>query len=76
MNTGPRNPAMACDCDPEELILTPIELAQRWRISTRTLDRWRASRTGPRWMRIGGRILYRMTDILDYEQARLRGSAR
>lgn len=47
--------------------LTQAELARRWRMSGRTLERWRAERYGPAWIRIGGRILYRLEDILTYE---------
>jgi hypothetical protein len=52
--------------------VTQAELAERWRISGRTLDRWRASGTGPAWLKFRGRVLYRVEDVLAYEQARLR----
>ena len=48
------------------------ELADRWRITTRTLDRWRVAGTGPAWLRINGRILYRAKDVFGFEQLRLR----
>lgn len=48
-----------------------VELADRWRITTRTLDRWRVAGTGPAWLRINGRILYRAKDVLGFEQLRL-----
>lgn len=48
------------------------ELAERWRITTRTLDRWRVAETGPAWMRLNGRIRYRVADVLAFERARLR----
>ena len=51
---------------------TQAELAERWRITTRTLDRWRIDERGPTWMRIGTRILYRTKDVLAFEQARMR----
>lgn len=47
--------------------MTPAELAERWRMTTRTLDRWRAERYGPAWHHIGGRILYQFDDILSFE---------
>jgi hypothetical protein len=46
-------------------------LARRWSISHRTLERWRWLRQGPPYLRIGGRIVYRMTDVESYEAARL-----
>lgn len=47
--------------------LTAAELAARWRLSLRTIDRWRAERYGPAWHAIGGRILYRLDDVEAFE---------
>jgi hypothetical protein len=47
--------------------LNQIELSRRWSISPRTLERWRWLRQGPRYLKIGGRILYRLDDIEAYE---------
>lgn len=43
------------------------ELAIRWGISPRTLEKWRADDRGPAYHRIGATILYSPGDILDYE---------
>jgi hypothetical protein len=48
-------------------MLRESELADRWRVSTRTLQRWRAENFGPRFTRIGGSIRYVVADVLDYE---------
>ena len=53
-------------------MLRERELAERWKTSQRTLQRWRAESLGPAWIRIGGTIRYLMADVLDYE-ARHRG---
>ncbi|MEO1276316.1 MAG: helix-turn-helix domain-containing protein [Pseudomonadota bacterium] len=53
--------------------LSQAELAERWRISPRTLERWRSNGTGPRFVCLGGRVIYRVADVLAYEQARLVG---
>ena len=37
-----------------------VELAARWRISPRTLERWRWAGGGPRFIKIGGRVVYRI----------------
>lgn len=50
--------------------LTQGELARRWRISPRTLERWRWLKTGPSYLRIGGRIVYRLEDIQSFEVGR------
>ncbi len=49
--------------------LTTRDLAVRWRLSMRTLERWRAERYGPRWITVGGSVRYRFEDVLAYEQA-------
>lgn len=50
--------------------LTQFELAERWRISPRTLERWRWLRLGPQYVKIGGRVVYLIADVEGYEAAR------
>ncbi|MGE3624226.1 MAG: helix-turn-helix domain-containing protein [Bdellovibrionales bacterium] len=52
--------------------LSQNDVAERWKISPRTLERWRWEGVGPLHLKIGGRILYRIEDILVYEQGALR----
>ena len=52
--------------------LTQDELAHRWRISPRTLERWRTGDAGPAWLRLRGRVFYRIEDVLAFETACLR----
>lgn len=47
--------------------LTERDLAHHWRVTPRTLQRWRVEGCGPDWMRIGSRILYSRTAILAFE---------
>jgi hypothetical protein len=54
--------------------LTQEALARRWNISPRTLERWRWLRKGPPYLRIGGRIVYRLVDIEAFEAARLQSA--
>jgi predicted site-specific integrase-resolvase len=54
--------------------LNQTELAARWSISARTLERWRWTGEGPAFLKIGGRVVYRLEDVLVYEQARQRRS--
>jgi predicted site-specific integrase-resolvase len=46
------------------------ELAKRWGISPRTLERWRWSKEGPNYVRLGGRVVYRMEDVEAFETAK------
>ena len=48
------------------------DLAQRWNLSPRTLERWRWLKRGPTFVKIGGSIRYRLEDIQSYEQANIR----
>lgn len=50
------------------------ELAKRWRLSPRTLERWRWTRDGPCYLKIGARVIYRIEDIEAFEAARLRST--
>lgn len=56
--------------------LTPDEVVARWRglISKSTLDNWRSSQNrGPRFVKIGGRVLYPLDEVVAYELRNLRG---
>jgi hypothetical protein len=55
--------------------LNQKQLAERWHISPRTLERWRSSRRGPRFIKIGARCIYRLADVEEYEEAQTRGPA-
>jgi hypothetical protein len=50
--------------------LNQIDLARRWRVSERTLERWRWLREGPQYLKIGGRVVYRLDDIEAFELTR------
>jgi hypothetical protein len=49
--------------------LTPYQLHKRWggAISPKTLANWRVKGMGPRWVKIGGRIVYPMSCVLEFE---------
>ncbi len=48
--------------------LNQVELAARWKISHRTLERWRWAQEGPRYLKLGGRVVYRLIDIEAFER--------
>ncbi len=52
------------------IYLTQDEVASRWRISPRSLERWRWQRTGPAFTKLGGRVVYALSDIEAYERRR------
>jgi predicted DNA-binding transcriptional regulator AlpA len=55
--------------------LQPRELAARWRgvVTLSTLDNWRSQNRGPRFVKIGGRVLYPVAEVEAYEARNLRG---
>lgn len=56
------------------LHLTQRDLARRWSLSPRTLERWRWTGDGPAFLKVGGRVAYRLQDIEAWEADRLRRS--
>ena len=54
--------------------LKQADVAQRWNVSHRSLERWRWTGQGPRFLKIGGRVVYRLCDIEAYEAEQLRTS--
>lgn len=45
-------------------------VAKRWNLSERTIERWRWLGTGPIYYKIGGRVVYRLEDIIAFENSR------
>ncbi|WP_443027087.1 helix-turn-helix domain-containing protein [Sphingomonas sp. LB3N6] len=43
--------------------MTNSEAAEYLKLSPRTLDRWRWSQRGPRFMKLGGAVRYTMADL-------------
>ena len=52
--------------------LNQRDLACRWSMSERTLERWRWLGQGPRFMKLGGRVAYRIQDVEAFEAKQLR----
>ena len=49
--------------------LNQHQLAQRWGVSPRTLERWRWLGLGPAYLKLVGTVAYRLEDIVAYEKA-------
>jgi predicted site-specific integrase-resolvase len=50
------------------------EVAHRWGISPRTLERWRWLGQGPIYLKLGGTVVYRLEDIEAFEAQQLRAA--
>ncbi len=55
--------------------LHQVDLARRWKLSPRTLERWRWLGCGPAYLKVGGRVLYRLEDVEAYEAASINACA-
>lgn len=54
--------------------LHQVDLARRWKLSPRTLERWRWLGQGPQHVKVGGRVIYRLEDVEAFEANNLRTS--
>lgn len=52
--------------------LTPLEMVERYRgqVTIRTLANWRSNKEGPKFTKIGGRVLYALRDVQSWELSR------
>ena len=54
--------------------LNQIDLADRWNVSHRTLERWRWTGEVPQYIKLGGRVVYRLEDVEAFEANQVRRS--
>ena len=52
--------------------LNQHELSRRWTLSERTIERWRFTGEGPQFIKLGGRVVYRLEDIEAFELRHIR----
>jgi excisionase family DNA binding protein len=57
-----------------ERLLTQKEVARQLGISGRTLERHRVTGTGPRWLRLGRLVRYRISDLEEWVESSVRRS--
>ena len=54
--------------------LTPKEAAERLRTTIGTLSNWRVRGDGPRFIKLGRKVLYPLTEIEAFEKRQLRAN--
>jgi hypothetical protein len=54
---------------PARQFITPIMLAARWNITTKTLANNRVRGTGPTFVKVGGSVRYPLDAVEQYENA-------
>ena len=52
-------------------LISQNQLAKRWQISPRTLEQWRWLGKGPKFIKLGARVLYRETDVMEFESSQV-----
>ena len=67
----PPPPGLRTTAEPNRELLTEKMLADRWVCSVARLQRWRTVGDGPPFLKIVGKVLYRLKDIEAYEGASL-----
>lgn len=55
-------------------VLNENELAQRWGISPKTLQRWRSEGRGPKFLKLSKRVSYPLDAVLAFEECALQAS--
>ena len=58
----------------EKVAYNEVELAKRWGISPKTLQRWRSEGRGPRYLKLSKRVVYPVDEIEAYEHDALYAS--
>lgn len=58
--------------EPQKIFLTPHELVARYegKVNVRTLANWRSSGVSPPFTKVGGRILYPLNELIEWEKNR------
>ena len=65
----PDRPPEICKFHSVMVILSEELLAERWFCSVSRIQRWRSENIGPAYLKMGSRILYRVSDIEAYEHS-------
>ncbi|MFN5510065.1 MAG: helix-turn-helix transcriptional regulator [Burkholderiales bacterium] len=55
----------------QKIAINENELAERWGISPKTLQRWRSEGRGPRYLKLSKRVAYPMDEVLNFENRAL-----
>ena len=58
--------------DKTRILLSPNDLADRWRLTETTLSQWRWNGKGPIFLKLGRHVAYRLEDVELFEKQCLR----
>lgn len=55
-------------------LINPDSLAKRWNLTKTTLSQWRWNGRGPKYLKLGRRVMYRIQDIEEFEGQKIRSN--
>ena len=58
----------------ERMVFTEADLASRWGMSPKTLQRWRSEGRGPRYLKLSKRVSYPLESVIEFERGALHDS--
>jgi uncharacterized protein YjcR len=58
-----------CDYMIMSEFLTTNDLAERWGVHPVTVRKWKKRGTGPKWVKIGGKVMYPIDKVKEMETA-------
>lgn len=62
-----RTPGRLATLSPDDRRLSPEDLAARFNMSVSTVYKWNSEGTGPRFMKIGKHVRYKLEDVQAWE---------
>ena len=64
-------PATPLNIPTDSIVFTPKQLSDRWGLAEATLLNWRSAKKGVPYCKVGGKVVYRLTDVVAYETSNL-----
>ena len=69
-----RHPGWPQQVDAPRIAMDETELATRWKLSVKTVRRWRQIDLGPVFCKLGSRVVYLVSEVEAYERRVSRNS--
>ena len=60
----------------EVVHISQEQLAARWQVAEASLERWRSTGIGPKFLKLPGKVRYRLDDVEAFEEACLKNATR
>ena len=60
----------------EVVHISQAQLAARWQVAEASLERWRSTGIGPKFLKLPGKVRYRLDDVEAFEEACLKNATR